>query len=87
MMHRCFALRTFSTKAPLHYDLCIVGGGIVGSSLACAFANAPEAKNQRIALIEASDLLQKRTKSGFSNRVSSITPSSKAFLQGNHPRR
>ena len=35
------------------YDVVIVGGGMVGASLACALGNLPEAASHRIAVIEA----------------------------------
>ncbi|KAF9559473.1 putative ubiquinone biosynthesis monooxygenase [Mortierella alpina] len=67
------------------YDVVIVGGGIAGSALACAFASAKASGAQRIALIEAFDLSNHINWSPrpdqYSNRVSSLTPKSVAFLK------
>ncbi|KAI9204565.1 uncharacterized protein BJ171DRAFT_424072 [Polychytrium aggregatum] len=65
-----------------YYDICIVGGGNVGSSLACALATSPYTQSLKIALIEAGDLLKRPSDDPNvrSNRVSSITPASQRFL-------
>ncbi|KAJ3257437.1 DNA replication licensing factor mcm8 [Boothiomyces macroporosus] len=65
------------------YDIAIVGGGMVGTATACAIASSPFAKELKIALIESGDLLQKPQLADniFSNRVSSITPTSESFLR------
>ncbi|CAO3569096.1 unnamed protein product [Mortierella alpina] len=92
--HRIAHIRSQSTSAsaagasaapPEQYDVVIVGGGIAGSALACALASAKASGAQRIALIEAFDLSNHINWSPrpdqYSNRVSSLTPKSVAFLK------
>ncbi|KAJ3190354.1 putative ubiquinone biosynthesis monooxygenase [Gaertneriomyces sp. JEL0708] len=64
-------------------DLCIVGGGIVGTALACGLAATPTASSLKITLIEAGDLYKPlNAVSGVhSNRVVSLTPTSAEFLR------
>lgn len=56
---------------------------MVGTATACAIASSPFAKELKIAVIESGDLLQKPQLADniFSNRVSSITPTSESFLR------
>ncbi|KAG0336896.1 tRNA (cytosine-5-)-methyltransferase, partial [Podila humilis] len=67
------------------YDVVIVGGGIAGSALACALASGTATRTQRIALVEAFDLSNHvhwcPRVDEYSNRVSSLTPKSVAFLK------
>ena len=49
--HCYFSTAQSSTSAPL-YDVCIVGGGLVGSTLALALQSAPLTRHLSIALIE-----------------------------------
>ena len=68
-----------------NYDIVINGGGIVGFSLFLALKNSPFVGNKRICLIErqnkVNDKPLDRNLNHFSNRVSSITTSSKTFFQ------
>ncbi|KAF9102261.1 putative ubiquinone biosynthesis monooxygenase [Mortierella sp. AM989] len=81
------SVRFLSTDSsvPDQYDVVIVGGGIAGSALACALATGKASSTQRIALIEAFDLSNHINWSPrpdhYSNRVSSLTPKSVAFLK------
>ena len=50
-VHRHFSTADFPTSSPL-YDVCIVGGGLVGSTLALALQSAPLTRHLSIALIE-----------------------------------
>ena len=59
------------------YDLIIVGGSMVGASLACALADTP----LRIALLDAQRFEADWPADGFDLRVSAITRASEAFLQ------
>ncbi|KAK0624702.1 hypothetical protein B0T17DRAFT_492802 [Bombardia bombarda] len=78
--------RTYSSAAPRPdiYDVVCVGGGPAGLSLLAALRSNPVTSHLRIALVEAQDL--SKTKSWalpptqFSNRCSSLTPSSALFL-------
>ncbi|KAI1194212.1 hypothetical protein F5X97DRAFT_311718 [Nemania serpens] len=66
------------------YDVVCVGGGPAGLSLLAALKANPTTAGLRVALIEAQDLTKLRSwqlPSGrFSNRCSSLTPSSAHFL-------
>ena len=65
-------------------DVGILGGGIVGSALACALASQPSTAHLSVTLLDGSDLSLERHSlpdQTFSNRVVSLTPSSQAFLQ------
>lgn len=62
------------------YDLIIVGGSMVGASLACALADTP----LRIALLDAHRFDPDWPKEGFDLRVSAITRASEAFLKQLH---
>ncbi|OAQ35451.1 ubiquinone biosynthesis hydrox [Linnemannia elongata AG-77] len=85
------AIRFQSTEAKAaaatteEYDVVIVGGGIAGSALACALASNKASSTLKIALIEAFDLSNHIKWSPrpdqYSNRVSSLTPKSVAFLK------
>ncbi|MDR9435889.1 MAG: UbiH/UbiF/VisC/COQ6 family ubiquinone biosynthesis hydroxylase [Thiohalophilus sp.] len=59
------------------YDLIIVGGSMVGASLACALADTP----LRIALLDTKRFEADWPDAGFDLRVSAITRASEAFLQ------
>ncbi|EAQ92855.1 hypothetical protein CHGG_01090 [Chaetomium globosum CBS 148.51] len=78
--------RTYaSTSAqPDIYDVVCVGGGPAGLSLLTALRANPVTAHLRIALVEAQDLAKTRSwklpANKFSNRCSSLTPSSVSFL-------
>jgi len=59
------------------YDLIIVGGSMVGASLACALADS----GLRIAVLDARRFQSDWPAEGFDLRVSAITRASEAFLQ------
>jgi len=80
------ACRSYANTADTSYryaDVVIVGGGMVGTSLSCALAHSLKSANQRIVLLETtSEEPHKNWKSTpYENRVSSITPGSKSFLE------
>ncbi|KND03138.1 ubiquinone biosynthesis mono0xygenase COQ6 [Spizellomyces punctatus DAOM BR117] len=64
-------------------DVCIVGGGTVGTALACALASSPAASSLNVALVEAGDLYRPlNAQEGiYSNRVSSLTQGTVGLLQ------
>ncbi|EJF64010.1 ubiquinone biosynthesis hydrox [Dichomitus squalens LYAD-421 SS1] len=75
-----------ATSVPQQSDIVIVGGGPAGLALASALSSQPAIRDTlRVVLVEASDLSKVRNwndgPSTFSNRVSSITNASQAFLQ------
>ena len=63
------------------YDLAIVGGGLVGSALACALANHSQTGSLRIALIEASEGFPSYSGADFDPRVVALTHASQQLLQ------
>ncbi|KAF8547484.1 ubiquinone biosynthesis hydrox [Imleria badia] len=78
--------RAFSTESIQDKDVVIVGGGPVGLALASALGSNPLVRESiKVALIDAGDLSKIRDWSlpadTFSNRVSSITNTSRSFLE------
>ncbi|OSX60240.1 hypothetical protein POSPLADRAFT_1148165 [Postia placenta MAD-698-R-SB12] len=78
-------LRALSTVVHEDSDVVIVGGGPAGLALASALGSSPVVQDSlKITLVEASDLSKVRDWSvasdSFSNRVSSITNTSRQFL-------
>ncbi|PLN80330.1 ubiquinone biosynthesis monooxygenase [Aspergillus taichungensis] len=80
--------RQFASDAqvtPEIYDVVCVGGGPAGLGLLAALRASPATSKLKVALIETQDLQKARAwnldSQHFSNRVSSLTPSSVSFLQ------
>ncbi|KAF7592194.1 putative ubiquinone biosynthesis monooxygenase [Aspergillus hancockii] len=80
--------RRFGSKpdqAPDVYDVVCVGGGPAGLGLLAALRASPVTSKLRVALVETQDLQKARAwnlnSDQFSNRVSSLTPSSVSFLK------
>lgn len=63
------------------YDVTIVGGGMVGASLACALGFEPTLDDHKVILLEAAPDKDDNITSVYSNRVSNITPGSKKLLE------
>ena len=63
-----------------HFDLVIVGAGLVGASLACAIAQQENAQSLRIALIEAGSDVQHFSGENFDPRVVALTQASQELL-------
>lgn len=81
------AARSYASSAgakPDIYDVVCVGGGPAGLSLLAALRANPATSGLRVALVEAQDLSKIRSWSlgpnQYSNRCSSLTPSSARFL-------
>lgn len=62
------------------FDIAIVGAGLVGASLVCAIAQESNAKNLRIALIEAGGDAQHFEGENFDPRVVALTQASQNLL-------
>ncbi|KAI6716874.1 hypothetical protein JHW43_000607 [Diplocarpon mali] len=79
---RKYGTDVFNT--PEIYDVVCVGGGPAGLSLLAALRSSPATSNLKVALVEIQDLGKARLFSlpptQFSNRCSSLTPSSVRFL-------
>ncbi|KAL2820234.1 hypothetical protein BDW59DRAFT_117948 [Aspergillus cavernicola] len=83
-----FSKRRFGSKpAPVTdiYDVICVGGGPAGLALLAALRASPATSKLKVALVESQNLDKSRSwkldPQHFSNRVSSLTPSSVSFLQ------
>ncbi|KAL1953794.1 hypothetical protein VTO42DRAFT_2255 [Malbranchea cinnamomea] len=79
--------RFASTKpaVPEIYDIVCVGGGPAGLALLAALRSSPVTSKLKVALVETQDLSKARSwsldPSRYSNRVSSLTPSTVSFLR------
>ncbi|KAK2808112.1 hypothetical protein FQN50_005030 [Emmonsiellopsis sp. PD_5] len=82
---RAFASSSKSRPLPDVYDIVCVGGGPAGLGLVAALRSSPITSKLRVALIETQDLSKAKSwnldSTQFSNRVSSLTPSSLSFLK------
>lgn len=58
---------------PKHYDIIIVGGGMVGTALACALGKTSRLQDKSILLLEAAPGFKKPSVEQYSNRVSAIS--------------
>ncbi|KAI1913254.1 putative ubiquinone biosynthesis monooxygenase [Ophidiomyces ophidiicola] len=87
--HGLLNTRLASTSAsppiPEIYDIVCVGGGPAGLALLAALRASPITSKLKVALVESQDISKakqwKLDSAQYSNRVSSLTPSSVAFLQ------
>ncbi|KAJ5744442.1 hypothetical protein N7533_009312 [Penicillium manginii] len=76
---------TNSSQTPEIYDVVCVGGGPAGLGLLAALRASPVTSKLKVALVESQDLRKARgwnlDSTQFSNRVSSLTPSTVEFLR------
>ncbi|XP_028398710.1 ubiquinone biosynthesis monooxygenase COQ6, mitochondrial-like [Dendronephthya gigantea] len=64
------------------YDAIIVGGGMVGSTLACAIGGDTIFQNKKVLVLEAGPQVKlKELPELYSNRVSTVSPGSKKLLE------
>jgi 2-octaprenylphenol hydroxylase len=61
----------------IHYDIVIVGGGMVGASLACALGNSAF----KLAVLDHAPAAAPPPDQSYDQRVSAITPASRAFFE------
>ncbi|KAG2772761.1 hypothetical protein PC129_g1371 [Phytophthora cactorum] len=85
---RTLAARSLSTSAPFdpqvpHYDVVVVGGGLVGSALACQLKSHPVFKGKNVAVIEpaAPPVAPSVEEDSPDLRVFTITPASQKLLE------
>ena len=86
-LHRHFSVTASPSDSPL-YDICIIGGGLVGSTLALALQSAPLTRHLSIALIEPNAATTKAatlcpvssSSAPPSLRTISLSPSSHSLL-------
>ncbi|KAJ7180586.1 hypothetical protein C8R46DRAFT_886560 [Mycena filopes] len=86
---QCSRGRSISTATPEEWDVLIVGGGPAGLALAGALGSSQLVRESlRVALVEAGDLAKVSdwtpATGTFSNRASSLTHKSQAFLKDIH---
>ncbi|MCJ1306406.1 putative ubiquinone biosynthesis monooxygenase [Agyrium rufum] len=86
---RAQRIRTFATEAlaPSEiFDVVCVGGGPAGLSLLTALRSSPQTSHLKLALVDSQDLARAESwtlpSERFSNRASSLNPSSASFLRG-----
>ncbi|CAH1403739.1 unnamed protein product [Nezara viridula] len=70
-----------SVAKPSFFNVIISGGGLIGQTMACALAKNPVFKNTNILLIESSSKKDYAQKDSYSNRVSSIAPTTIEFFE------
>ncbi|KAK4885132.1 hypothetical protein RN001_001403 [Aquatica leii] len=64
--------KTYCTKTPPHYDIIIVGGGMVGTTLACTLGKNSKLSDHRILLLESGTPHNWIKTEKYSNRVSAL---------------
>nr|XP_018904000.1 PREDICTED: ubiquinone biosynthesis monooxygenase COQ6, mitochondrial isoform X1 [Bemisia tabaci] len=70
----------YSTSSAKHYDVIITGGGLIGSSMACAISKNPVLSSCSILLLENNPKKKWSLPPNFSNRTISINKRTQSFL-------
>ncbi|KAK3723604.1 hypothetical protein QZH41_019319 [Actinostola sp. cb2023] len=70
-----------SNREDCFYDITIIGGGMVGGSLACALGSESSLSEHKVLVLEAGPKKQFNLPPQYENRVSSITPGSRSLLE------
>ncbi|XP_001636145.2 ubiquinone biosynthesis monooxygenase COQ6, mitochondrial [Nematostella vectensis] len=79
--HVCSYCSSTNPRKENLYDVTIVGGGMVGASLACALGFEGALSKHRVLVVEAGHDRPFELPEKYSNRVSSITPGSRKLLE------
>jgi len=72
--------RFFSAQASSSYDIIIAGGGMVGTSLACALTKNPKLEDKSVLLLEGGSQKKWSLPEKYGNRVSALSPGTKKFF-------
>uniref|UniRef100_H2ZD69 Uncharacterized protein n=1 Tax=Ciona savignyi TaxID=51511 RepID=H2ZD69_CIOSA len=77
-------LMTSQCDKECHYDIIIVGGGMVGASMACALGKSSYMQNSKVLVLEGGPQVQgdvlTNPPAAHSNRVCAISPGNMQFL-------
>uniref|UniRef100_A0A182FJL6 FAD-binding domain-containing protein n=1 Tax=Anopheles albimanus TaxID=7167 RepID=A0A182FJL6_ANOAL len=67
--------------AQQHYDIIIVGGGMVGTALACSLGKNSRLQDKRVLLLEAASGFKQPSIEQYSNRVSAINKNAHRLMK------
>ncbi|XP_060524848.1 ubiquinone biosynthesis monooxygenase COQ6, mitochondrial [Cylas formicarius] len=70
----------YSINVRSHFDIIIAGGGMVGTTLACALGKNSRLANKKVLLLEGSSKKHWKLPENYSNRVVSINPGTHKLL-------
>ncbi|OAD58343.1 Ubiquinone biosynthesis monooxygenase COQ6 [Eufriesea mexicana] len=71
---------SISTQSHENYDIIISGGGMVGTTLACAIANNRKLECKNILLLESGKQFEYRSQEKYSNRVVALNQQSRTLF-------
>ncbi|XP_058066504.1 ubiquinone biosynthesis monooxygenase COQ6, mitochondrial [Anopheles bellator] len=78
---RCCLHANEPTRNTQHFDVIIVGGGMVGAALACSLGKNSRLQDKRILLLEAAPECKKPSTDRYSNRVSAINKGAHQLME------